>query len=62
MVGNSYDGIHFLLTDPFVGDLIYAPVLGQDIIIINSEKIAKELLENRSLNTSGRPYFITSEL
>ena len=44
------------------GDIVYSRLLGKDIIIINSEKIAKELLENRSRNYSDRPYLITTEM
>ncbi|KAI9459790.1 cytochrome P450 [Boletus coccyginus] len=44
------------------GDLLYSRLLGKDIIIINSEKVAKDLLENRSRNYSDRPYLITSDL
>ncbi|KAF8123434.1 cytochrome P450 [Boletus edulis] len=44
------------------GDLVYSRLLGNDIIIINSEKIAKDLLEIRSRNYSDRPNFITLEL
>ncbi|KAF8546671.1 cytochrome P450 [Imleria badia] len=44
------------------GDLVYSRLLGKDIIIINSEKIARDLLENRSRNYSDRPYLITSDL
>ena len=43
------------------GDLIYTRVFGQDIIIINSEKVAIDLLENRSTNYSDRPYSILNE-
>ncbi|KAF8553335.1 cytochrome P450, partial [Imleria badia] len=43
-------------------DLIYTRLLGKDIIVINSEKVAKELLEHRSRNYSDRPYLITNEL
>lgn len=45
-----------------LGDIIYSRLLGNDIIIINSEKVARELLERRSLNYSDRPYLITNEL
>ena len=51
-----------LSTYTYVGDLVYSRLFGKDIIIINSEKIAKDLLENRSNNYSDRPYFITNEL
>ncbi|KAF8551312.1 cytochrome P450 [Imleria badia] len=44
------------------GDIIHSRLMGKDIIIINSEKIAKELLQNRSRNYSDRPYLITNEL
>jgi hypothetical protein len=44
------------------GDLVYSRLLGKDIIILNSENVAKELLENRSKNYSDRPYLITCEL
>ena len=50
------------LVDIFIGDLIYTRLLGKDIIIINSEKVARELLERRSRNYSDRPYLITNEL
>ena len=48
--------------DVYTGDLLYSRVLGKDVIIINSEKVAKDLLDNRSTSTSGRPYFITNEM
>ena len=49
-------------SDARAGDLVYSRLLGKDIIIINSEKIAKDLLENRSKNHSDRPYLITNDL
>lgn len=45
-----------------LGDLIYTRLLGRDIVIINSELVAKELLENRSRNYSDRPYLVTRDL
>ncbi|KAF8548645.1 hypothetical protein OG21DRAFT_1516106 [Imleria badia] len=42
--------------------MIYSRLLGKDIIIVNSEKIAQDLLENRSKNYSERPYINTTEL
>ena len=45
-----------------LGDLIYTQSLGRDIIVINSEAVAKELLENRSRNYSDRPYLATKSL
>lgn len=44
------------------GDIVYSRLLGKDIIIINSENIAKDLLDKHSSNNSDRPYFITNEL
>ena len=45
-----------------VGDLVHSRLFGKHIIVINSEKIAKDLLENRSWNYSDRPYLITNDL
>lgn len=47
---------------PRAGDIVHSRLLGKDIIIINSEKIARDLLENQSSNNSDRPYFITTDL
>ncbi|KAG1727737.1 cytochrome P450 [Suillus lakei] len=44
------------------GDIMYSRVLNQDIIILNSEKVARALLEKRSSNYSDRPRFATMEL
>ncbi|KAG0700293.1 cytochrome P450 [Suillus ampliporus] len=44
------------------GGLIYIRLFGQDNIVINSEEIARELLENRSHNYSDRPELATNEL
>ncbi|KAH7907192.1 cytochrome P450 [Hygrophoropsis aurantiaca] len=41
------------------GDVVYARFFGQDIVIISSEKKAKDLLERRSSNYSDRPYLPT---
>ncbi|KAH7907191.1 cytochrome P450 [Hygrophoropsis aurantiaca] len=38
------------------GDLVYTRLFNQDILVINSEKVAKDLLERRSSNYSDRPY------
>lgn len=46
----------------FKGDLVYSRIFDQDVIIINSEKVAKALLEDRSSNYSGRPHLVTNEL
>ncbi|KAF9222446.1 cytochrome P450 [Gyrodon lividus] len=44
------------------GDLVYSRLFQQDIIIVNSEKVAKELLEERSTNYADRPHLVTSPL
>ncbi|KAG8216714.1 cytochrome P450 [Butyriboletus roseoflavus] len=44
------------------GDIVYSRLFGNDIIIINSEKIAKDLLENRSRNYSDRPCLVTAAM
>ncbi|KAG2362788.1 cytochrome P450 [Suillus spraguei] len=44
------------------GDIVYSHVFGQHIIIINSEKVANELLEKRSYNYSDRPDLPTNIL
>ncbi|KIJ66855.1 hypothetical protein HYDPIDRAFT_108787 [Hydnomerulius pinastri MD-312] len=37
------------------GEIIYTQLLGQDIIVINSERVARDLLDRRSQNYSSRP-------
>ncbi|KAG2150492.1 cytochrome P450 [Suillus clintonianus] len=44
------------------GDVVYTRLFGQDNIIINSEQIARDLLEHRSNNYSDRPDIATNEL
>ena len=38
------------------GDIVYANLLGKDFIIINSAKVAHDLLDRRSTIYSGRPH------
>ena len=38
-----------------LGDLLYLEILGQKILVINSEEIAEELLDKRSQTYSDRP-------
>ena len=45
-----------------VGDIIYLRVLGQDIIILNSEEVANALLDKRSRKYSDRPVSAIAEL
>ncbi|KAG1873414.1 cytochrome P450 [Suillus tomentosus] len=44
------------------GKIFHSRILGLDIIIINSETIAQELLEKRSANYSTRPVIRTNEI
>lgn len=37
------------------GEIIYTQLLGQDIIVISSERVAHDLLDRRSQNYSSRP-------
>jgi hypothetical protein len=42
--------------------MVYTRLFGQENIVINSEKIARDLLEHRSQNYSDRPEIATNEL
>lgn len=44
------------------GDIIYTRALNMEIIVLNSEEVADELLEKRSRIYSDRPYIATSDL
>ncbi|KAF9223708.1 cytochrome P450 [Gyrodon lividus] len=44
------------------GDIVHARVLNQDVVILNSEKVARALLDQRSHNYSDRPRYATLEL
>ena len=54
--------ISMLTCDRRTGDIIYTHVLGQDIIVLNSEQVAVALLEKRSQKYSDRPVFSTADL
>ena len=41
------------------GDIIYVEVFGKPMVIINSVKIAKDLLDKRSLIYSDRPRLVS---
>jgi hypothetical protein len=43
------------------GDLIFARILDQEVVVINSQHIAQALLEKRSQVYSDRPYLATLE-
>ncbi|OJA10464.1 hypothetical protein AZE42_05710 [Rhizopogon vesiculosus] len=44
------------------GDIVYTRLLNMDMIILNSEEVANELLEGRSRIYSDRPYIATIDL
>jgi hypothetical protein len=43
------------------GDLVFARILDQEVIVINSQHIAQALLEKRSRVYADRPYLATLE-
>ncbi|EIW84435.1 cytochrome P450 [Coniophora puteana RWD-64-598 SS2] len=53
-VDPSYPWLSFTQWKAPYGDLVYCNVLGQDIVIVNSEKVAEDLMEKRSRNYSDR--------
>jgi len=44
------------------GDVVYTRLFLQDNVVINSEQVARDLLEHRSQNYSDRPEIATNEL
>ncbi|KAG2369077.1 cytochrome P450 [Suillus spraguei] len=44
------------------GDLIYFRLLGLDFIVVNSEKVARALMDQRSAIYSDRPFIATNKL
>ena len=54
--------ISTLTCDCQTGDIVYTRVLGQDIIVLNSEQVAVALLEKRSQKYSDRPVFSAADL
>jgi hypothetical protein len=50
------------LSYSIIGKLIYSRLFGINLIVINSETIARELLDKRSANYSSRPVIRTNEL
>ncbi|KAG1907629.1 cytochrome P450 [Suillus fuscotomentosus] len=51
-----------LISSLIIGKIIHSDIFGIDLIIINSETIARELLDRRSGNYSTRPVIRTNEL
>ncbi|KAF9223382.1 cytochrome P450 [Gyrodon lividus] len=68
LIGNVFD---LNIAEPWLsyeqwgkqyGDLVYSSLFGQDFVIINSAKLAHELLDQRSTIYSDRPYIYTNKL
>ncbi|KIJ62887.1 hypothetical protein HYDPIDRAFT_30029 [Hydnomerulius pinastri MD-312] len=68
LVGNIF---HLNTAEPWLsytawkkkyGDLLYVRLLGHDFIVLNSEKVARALLDQRSTIYSDRPYIPTNTL
>lgn len=45
-----------LINNRHSGDIVYAPIPGMDIVILNSQEIAQELLAKRPSSTGGRRF------
>jgi len=42
------------------GEMMYISALGKGVLIINSQRVAVDLLEKRSNNCSDRPHYISA--
>jgi hypothetical protein len=47
---------------PNTGDLIYFRLIGLDFIVVNSEIVARALMDQRSAIYSDRPFIATNKL
>jgi hypothetical protein len=43
------------------GDLVFVRLLGQEVVVINSQHVAEALMDKRSRIYSDRPYLATAE-
>jgi hypothetical protein len=57
---DSYYGAHMVETI-ISGDLVFVRLLGHEVVVINSQRVADALLEKRSRIYSDRPYIATLE-
>ncbi|KIJ19363.1 hypothetical protein PAXINDRAFT_166569 [Paxillus involutus ATCC 200175] len=64
VLGLNADAPHLTYTEwsKTYGDILYMQILNQEIIVLNSEEVAVELLEKRSRKYSDRPLFATADL
>ena len=53
----SYLLFNLVLRAPLTGDVIHLDILGQSIIVLNSQEAATDLLDKRSAKYSDRPSF-----
>jgi hypothetical protein len=56
---NNLCKLHFSLLTR-IGDLIYLNAAGQSIVVLNSQKVAADLLDRRAGIYSDRPSFIVA--
>ncbi|KAJ7109599.1 putative monooxygenase [Mycena crocata] len=59
-VPRTYPWLTFTKWAKTYGDLVYTDLLGQPLIVINSAKIARDLLDQRSAIYSDRPSLVSS--
>ncbi|OJA18950.1 hypothetical protein AZE42_09771 [Rhizopogon vesiculosus] len=57
-INRAFPWITYKEWSEIYGDIIYSRILNQNVIILNSEKVARALLEQRSSNYSDRPRFV----
>ncbi|KAH9926320.1 cytochrome P450 98A3 [Epithele typhae] len=68
ILGNVLDiprhhlGLEFWRISQKYGDLVYLNALGKSMLVVGSHRIARELLEKRSVNYSDRPGSVMAEL
>ena len=55
----KYQAVGFLfMLEPFAGDFIYLDIMGQPALVVNSRKVAYDLMDKRSSIYSDRPYMV----
>ena len=64
MVLNSQHHVMLRLTERSnsAGDLVYVDAIGQPILIVNSAKVALDLMDKRSTVYSDRPHLASHHL
>jgi hypothetical protein len=54
-IHSPVSGINSFITS-LLGEIVYAPLPGKNIVILNSHEIAQDLLSKRPSSTAGRRY------